>query len=47
MINHLEKKYARFDVIEVYGRNNKMHINHIKNAILDKPTFIERKNKVE
>lgn len=36
MINHLENTYARFDVIEVYGKNNKIHINHIKNAIFDK-----------
>ena len=39
MINQLENRYARFDVIEIYkGKNETPKINHIKNAILDEPT---------
>lgn len=38
MINKLEHSFVRFDVIEVYEKpNNRIQINHIKNAILDKP----------
>lgn len=45
MINKLENVFVRFDIIEVYQKNNqKIQINHIKNAILEKPnknvTFI-------
>ncbi len=36
MINKLENIYARFDVIEVLGKDtNNLKINHIKNAIFD------------
>ena len=38
MLNKLENKYARFDVIEIYkGKNETPKINHIKNAILEEP----------
>lgn len=37
MINKLEHSYIRFDVIEIYKKTNeKIQINHIKNAILEK-----------
>ena len=29
-IHHLEDKYIRFDVIEVYKKQDKFYINHIK-----------------
>lgn len=32
-LHHLENKYIRFDVIEVFLYNKKTKINHIKNAI--------------
>ena len=39
MINKLENCYTRFDVIEIYEKsNNKIQINHIKNAITEKST---------
>lgn len=38
MINKLENTFVRFDIIEIYEKsNNRVQINHIKNAILDKP----------
>ena len=33
-LHHLENKYIRFDVIELYKRNNNFYLNHIKQAIL-------------
>lgn len=34
MINNLENRFIRFDVIEIYKKTkDKLHINHIKNAI--------------
>ena len=47
MANKLEHSFIRFDVIEVYEKsNNKIQINHMKNAILDKPdrnvTFLSK-----
>ena len=37
MINKLENCFVRFDIIEIYEKsNNKIHINHIKNAISEK-----------
>ena len=37
MINKLENCFTRFDIIEIYEKsNNKLHINHIKNAIIEK-----------
>lgn len=32
--NGLDNSYIRFDVIEIYVKNEKFHINHIKNALL-------------
>lgn len=32
-IKKLEKMYVRIDVIEVYIKNNKIYINHLKNVI--------------
>lgn len=32
-INKLENEYIRFDVIEVYIKDNKYYINHIKNIM--------------
>ena len=32
-LNRLENKFIRIDVIEVYIRQNKAYINHIKHAI--------------
>ena len=32
-LNKLENYYIRIDVIEVYFKNNKFYINHIKQAI--------------
>jgi putative endonuclease len=32
-LNHIEDYYIRIDVIEVYLRNNKFYINHIKQII--------------
>jgi len=38
MLNKLEHCYIRFDVIEIYKKtNDKVQINHIKNAILESP----------
>lgn len=31
--NKLENRYIRFDVIEVYFKENKFYINHIKNTL--------------
>lgn len=31
--NGLENKFIRFDVIEVYLKDNKFHIKHIKNTL--------------
>ncbi len=37
MINNLEHAFVRIDVIEIYEKaNNKIQINHIKNAITEK-----------
>ena len=37
MINRLEHAFVRIDVIEIYEKpNNKIQINHIKNAIIEK-----------
>lgn len=36
-LNKLEGKPVRIDVIEVYKRQNKFKIKHIKNAIIEKP----------
>lgn len=46
MINKFENAFIRIDVIEIYEKSNgKIQINHIKNAIIDKPdknvTFIK------
>lgn len=32
-LNKLENEYIRIDVIEIFFKNNKFYINHIKNAI--------------
>lgn len=50
MINNLEHAFVRLDVIEVYEKsNNKIQINHIKNAIVERPeknvTFVKSSNK--
>ncbi len=38
MINHLESIFCRFDVIEILNEYYEpLQINHIKNAIIDKP----------
>jgi len=36
-IKHLENKPIRIDVIEVYKKQGKFRVNHIKNAITEKP----------
>ncbi len=38
-LKHLEKYPIRIDVIEVYKKQEKFKINHIKNAIIEKPKF--------
>ena len=43
MVNQLEDKFMRFDVIEVYvDFSGKARISHIKNAIMDVPKFTKR-----
>lgn len=41
-LKKLEKAKVRFDVIEVYIKNDNVNINLIKNAILDKPKGCEK-----
>jgi putative endonuclease len=36
-LKHIENRPIRIDIIEVYKRKNKYYLNHIKNAVLDKP----------
>ena len=36
-IKHLENKPLRIDVIEVYKKQEKFKVHHIKNAILERP----------
>ena len=38
-LKHLENKLIRIDVIEVYKRKEKYLLNHIKQAITEKPKF--------
>ncbi len=38
----LEQAQIRFDVIEIYIKNNEVNINLIKNAILDRPKGCEK-----
>ena len=33
-INHLEKEFIRFDIIEIYIHNDKTEINQIKNILM-------------
>lgn len=37
LINRLENKFCRIDVIEVYFCNATFKINHLKNCILERP----------
>ena len=45
LINGLENAYIRFDVIEIFiSQNNEIKLSHIKNAILEKPTYTNVEN---
>ena len=33
-INNIEKEYIRFDIIEVYFKENEIKINHVKNILM-------------
>ena len=33
-INKLKETFIRFDVIEIYKKSDKLHLNHIKNAFI-------------
>lgn len=33
-INNLKESFIRFDVIEIYKKSEKIHLNHIKNAFI-------------
>lgn len=37
MINKLENAFCRIDVIEVYFKDEKIFVNHIKNSVQDRP----------
>lgn len=37
MEKNIENKFCRIDVIEIYKKNNKYLINHIKNSVLERP----------
>lgn len=38
-IKHLENQTVRIDVIEVYKKQDKFKVHHIKNAITEKPKY--------
>ena len=37
IINKLENAFCRIDVIEVYFKDEKIFVNHIKNSVQDRP----------
>lgn len=37
MINHIENVFCRLDVIEIYMEGELCKVNHLKNAILERP----------
>ena len=45
-IHNLENEAIRIDVIEIYNKNKKYILNHIKQAITEKPYFKSTKNTI-